>query len=188
MPAPTPPDPRITLALIRQRSVDDAGCWIWTASMCNGHPSIRFGGRVMEMARRWAWMLANDQPIPPGHVITCRPDRCDHRLCVNPAHLECIPRGQRWARSNRSGALSTEAFAARVSAAKSAQSALSDEAVADILTGREPAPQAAARHGITAAYVYMIRRGEYRRFVRPASAAGAANNPFAGLERGLLRA
>lgn len=62
---------------------DDDCCWLWTAfTNPSGYGMIR-NGRMMALAHRVAWALANG-PIPDGkHVL----HRCDVPRCVNPSHL-----------------------------------------------------------------------------------------------------
>lgn len=74
------------------------GCWSW-----QGKPDINGYGRIPVDGRRWlvhryAYVLSHG-PIPDGHDVDhachnnsgCAGGRCQHRLCVNPAHLEAVP-------------------------------------------------------------------------------------------------
>lgn len=77
----------------------DAGsCWLWTAGRTTGgYGEFQVGGRTV-YAHRWAYEHAHG-PIPDGltvdHVChnadpACLGGVCDHRRCVNPAHLEAV--------------------------------------------------------------------------------------------------
>lgn len=80
--------------------VDKSGeCWLWTGATSIKGYGIADGldGRLNN-AHRIAWELTNG-PIPTGLTLdhTCHDprvcrlgDRCPHRLCVNPAHLEPV--------------------------------------------------------------------------------------------------
>lgn len=72
-------------------------CWLWAGAIAdNGYGVFRVGPDRVEYAHRWAFEQAAG-PIPDGHHIdhechewsTCELDGidCEHRACVNPAHL-----------------------------------------------------------------------------------------------------
>ena len=61
-------------------------CWLWTAGTRSGgygqfHAD---GARKSLEAHRYAWEMANGDPVPSGMCVL---HRCDVRLCVNPSHL-----------------------------------------------------------------------------------------------------
>lgn len=58
------------------------GCWIWTASTCDGYGRLQVGERK-QLAHRVAHELFVG-PIPDG---LCALHRCDNRPCVRPDHL-----------------------------------------------------------------------------------------------------
>lgn len=73
-------------------------CWMWTGSGTrDGYGVFRARpGAPATMAHRWSYE-AHYGPIPPGlqvdhrcHTDACQADACDHRRCVNPAHLEAV--------------------------------------------------------------------------------------------------
>lgn len=66
--------------------VDDAGCWLWTASLDGaGYSKIRVDGRLFN-AHRWYYEMING-PIPKGLQLD---HLCRVRRCVNPDHLEPV--------------------------------------------------------------------------------------------------
>lgn len=66
--------------------VDEAGCWVWTASMYNGgYGRIRFEKKDY-VAHRLVYELLVSQ-IPAGLQLD---HLCRVRTCVNPAHLEPV--------------------------------------------------------------------------------------------------
>lgn len=82
--------------------VDKSGdCWLWTSALSKGYGQFAIDG-VQRRAHRLAytWLVG---PIPEGlsldHLChgwdaTCNlREKCPHRRCVNPAHLEPVPRG-----------------------------------------------------------------------------------------------
>lgn len=90
--------------------VDSTGgpeaCWPWRGGLDDDGYG-RFGNGASARAHRSAYELMR-QPIPAGLVIdhTCHNDTgcpggpdCQHRRCVNPAHLEAIRRGDNVLRS-----------------------------------------------------------------------------------------
>lgn len=68
----------------------EGGCWIWEgAKLKNGYGRLKFNGGF-RMAHRFAYEFLV-APIPKGMAIDhlcCRP------LCVNPAHLDVVTRGE----------------------------------------------------------------------------------------------
>ena len=87
--------------MVDRRGPDD--CWPWTGKLTKtpghaGYGVYKLGGKGRQ-AHRWSWEEANG-PIPGGLPLdhrchnadpTCpRGDRCQHRRCVNPAHLEPV--------------------------------------------------------------------------------------------------
>lgn len=66
-----------------------SGCWLWGASRGrNGYARFGWRGNARE-AHRYAYELCVG-PIPPGHEID---HKCRVRHCVNPDHLQVVPRG-----------------------------------------------------------------------------------------------
>ena len=83
------------------------GCWVWKkATQTNGYGSIGINGRST-LAHRASYE-AFVGPIPEGMTIDhrCHSDAtdcaggktCQHRLCVNPAHLEPVTQAENNAR------------------------------------------------------------------------------------------
>lgn len=94
---------------LNQYEVAPSGCWLWTGALWpNGYgkPSIELHGT--RLAHR-AFYLEHVGPIPEGFDVDHRchnadPDcergeQCQHRRCVNPAHLEPVPRGDNLVRA-----------------------------------------------------------------------------------------
>lgn len=76
------------------------GCWLWTAGVnACGYGYIKVLGR-MQLAHRVAYALLVGE-IPRGKEIDHVKDRgCEHRHCVNPAHLEVVTHAENVARGN----------------------------------------------------------------------------------------
>lgn len=67
-------------------TVDESGCWLWTASTVNnGYGRFRIGGES-RLAHRVSYEL-HVGPIPEGLQLD---HLCRVRDCVNPAHLEPV--------------------------------------------------------------------------------------------------
>lgn len=85
----TRPSPR-TSALpepLRSRVVEVDGCWLWTGRV---HTVTGYGVYAHTTAHRHVW-TALVGAIPAGmHLDHHGPDGCGVKLCVNPAHLECV--------------------------------------------------------------------------------------------------
>src|SRR5262245_32048401 len=66
------------------RSGGGGGCWPWLGTPdAQGYGFFRTDGTTRR-AHRVAYEFAHG-PLAPGCVVR---HRCDHRWCVNPAHLE----------------------------------------------------------------------------------------------------
>jgi hypothetical protein len=74
-------------------------CWLWTASTNKGYGHFGEGRRTLD-AHRWSYEQFVG-PIPAGKVLdhVCHSrdaancttwSECQHRRCVNPAHLEPV--------------------------------------------------------------------------------------------------
>ena len=69
---------------------DGDGCWTWTAAKRgNGYGNFWVDGRS-QGAHRFAFEQARG-PIPAGMEID---HLCRNRICVNPAHLEAVQKGE----------------------------------------------------------------------------------------------
>jgi DNA-binding CsgD family transcriptional regulator len=63
--------------------VKGPACWVWTGSMVAGYGQFWLEGRPRR-ATHVSWLLTMGE-LPPKGLFLCH--RCDHPLCVNPAHL-----------------------------------------------------------------------------------------------------
>lgn len=69
-------------------------CWWWDAAKNEaGFGVFYFEGR-MEPAHRVAYILTKG-PIPAGHEVY---QTCERKVCVNPKHLEAVPKAEAMAR------------------------------------------------------------------------------------------
>lgn len=70
------------------------GCWFWTGARSRGkgnkkwYGSFRYNGRVIR-AHRFSCDVIGGKTVPPGWH---RDHTCVFSLCVNPEHLEPVPR------------------------------------------------------------------------------------------------
>jgi hypothetical protein len=90
-------------------------CWLWTGAVSDsGYGVFRVAPGELMHAHRWMY-AACVGPIPAGYQVdhlchdwtTCELDDlpCEHRLCVNPAHLRAVPAQVNNARSNSPSAV-----------------------------------------------------------------------------------
>jgi len=130
-------------------------CWQWNgARQRNGYGKLS-NGHHTALAHRLAYETWVG-PIPDGHSIR---HRCDHRPCINPAHLLT--------------GTAADNHADRVERLRQphgqdhASAALADSDVAAIraaVTGRRGEQAALARHyGVSQAQISLIVRGKSRR-------------------------
>ena len=152
---------------ILKRTRECGDCLEWTGSFVHDEaPVISIKNRKIYV-KRHLMQLA-------GRKIDglCVTSKCGNTACVNPKHLQIVTKAAIIKRTAATGVFSTTAVRARVAAGKRKLSKLSQEAANEIRTSTEPIAVLARKHGITDAYGYMIRRGEFRKDYR---------NPFAGL-------
>lgn len=132
-----------------------SSCWFWTSTrLPSGYGVINVGGRKggIVLAHRLSLAIAG-WAVSGGVVL----HRCDTPNCVNPAHLR----------------LGTQAENVRDCAAKgrlrksARQVKLSNAAVCDIRSSREPNVTLANRYGVHASLISRIRAGLSR--TRPVS-------------------
>lgn len=143
-------------------------CLEWTAAPSGGGGFyINVEGKTLNVRR--ALYAIEHGCVPPGRLVTYA---CDNPMCV--AHQKAVTARQRNLRTAKEGKFDTPEFRARVAAGKRKVSRLSDAAVAEIRDFAGSVPEVAAKHGISAGYAYMLRRGRFR---------VEFSNPFGGLMR-----
>lgn len=110
-----PPRPRTAEELFWRYAVagDSGDCWLWTGGTVYGYGKFRANRKDLR-AHRFAYELLVG-PIPHGAAIdhdchtregNCQGGpTCEHRRCVNPAHLK--PRSQ-WVNNARSKSLTAD--------------------------------------------------------------------------------
>lgn len=96
------------------------GCWLWRGGKTgSGYGTFSVSSRKPVVAHRYAYETLVG-PIPAGKVLdhqchnrdaTCPGGVCQHRTCVNPAHLEAVTQGENLANSphtvNRASLMAT---------------------------------------------------------------------------------
>lgn len=160
---------------LRLRSRPWGTCWEWTLGYTgSGIPRApRDGGRALTVRTLIARDVAKVE-IPEGWVAATS---CRNRKCVNPSHLEVMPRAKLLERSRKN--TNEKLRHAKIAAARRGNGKLTPEAVADIKTQREPAATYAERYGVHVSMVHKIWNGNAWADILPSS------NPFAGLFTGL---
>jgi hypothetical protein len=107
---------RLRWETIKDAEGDGSPCWIWLGTKNNlGYGSVCIGREngVQRLvgAHRFAWKLANG-PIPEDmHVC----HYCDHRACVNPAHLYLGTHGDHAAYMSKKGHCMAQLYPEKVS-------------------------------------------------------------------------
>ena len=145
------------------RCTEDGDCLIWDGAT-NARGPVLTHKQVQYSLRRLVWEDKFKKPFPADRLASVS---CGHKACL--AHVVARTRAIVNSLSAKQfGALKGRAAALAVRA----KSKLSQEAVRAIRIDERRAEEVAAEHGITAAYVYMLRRGEFRRDY---------SSPFAGL-------
>lgn len=83
----------ITLDLVREKCIEDAGCWIWQAGYSHGSPAMRVGkhsdGKIMSVRR---WVAVNVLGLDvEGKVVT---SACMDKRCVSPDCVSVMTRAK----------------------------------------------------------------------------------------------
>lgn len=93
------------LAEIRDRCRIEGSHWLWMGATSAGGPNVWApdftrdpeGSKRNQRGPRAVWHIKTGKPIPAGFRVF---KTCTEPLCVNPAHLECIPTAE-WGRRLR---------------------------------------------------------------------------------------
>lgn len=86
-------DPRLPERFWSKVSVNETGCWVWTAKVRHGYGqfSLKVNGRELSpRAHRHSYAVLVG-PIPEGLHLD---HLCRVRSCVNPAHLEAVTQAE----------------------------------------------------------------------------------------------
>lgn len=147
--------------------------WSWKASMTDGaHPKVHVGG-FQYYVRRIVWSITHGKPIKDGYFVGTK---CPHPRCVNPELLTARSRSVAMSVAASQGAWKGADFSIAVSLGRAKANKITDEQAAYAATVVKPVAEVAEELGISTAYVYMLRRGDFRR--------AAAVTPFSGLLMG----
>ena len=138
-------DPKEYLA---QRSKKVAsGCIEWLAAKTSrGYGAAHFHGRYV-IAHRLSY-VAHVGPIPALGVV-CH--SCDNPLCINPEHL--------WIGSQQDNMNDKVEKCRHSHGAKHGRAKLSEQQAREILTSADSSASIAAKFGVTAEHVQVIRNG-----------------------------
>lgn len=136
---------------VRARTVEEGNCLLWTGAFCTRGP-VATVAQVQYPLRKVVWEQKNGQPFPADKVATV--------TCGNPRCLEHVV-ARTWSQLNSRPTSISHRI--KTALARRKGSKLTDEAVNDIRYGSDKPPIAAARHGCSVAYVYMIRRDQCRK-------------------------
>lgn len=85
------------------------GCWLWLGALNSKGYAIMSSGRAgrLVLVHRLA-VIHRDRHLPPDLTVdhachdslSCAPDTCNHRRCINPAHLRVMSNGDNSRRRN----------------------------------------------------------------------------------------
>lgn len=175
-------EPPCTLQHLKDRCQVDDECWVWKAAYRQRRwPTIAFrrdwlgdGERANKVfyVRHLMYWLTKGTPAALGKFWAMVPS-CGNPQCVNPDHLKIVSRKHLAKKNSAAGRYNSLARRLKLAETKRKTSKLSDEAVAEIRLPESKPKEMAAKHGISVAYAYMLRNGEWRKDYRA--------NPFAAL-------
>lgn len=151
---------------IRLRCVECGDCLLWPGAMTTRGPVVTVAQKQIPL-RRVVWEQKFGKLLPADRIASVD---CENRNCLAEGHISARTRSQINARSNRRHG--STARNAKVANTRRKGSKLSDEGVQEIRASVLSAQALASKWSVSAAYVYMIQRGQCRRDY---------SSPFAGL-------
>jgi hypothetical protein len=174
-------EPPFTLEHLKLRCSESGDCWEWGAayradrwpvisSRRDWDGSGKSSNRQFYVRHLMYWLKTGKPPILGAFrsIVAC----CDNPRCVNPDHMRLVTRKTVVRKMVESGGMSESTRHAKIAKTKRAKSKLSDGDVEQIRNSDLRADELAAQYGVSAAYIYMLRRNQFRRNY---------SNPFAGL-------
>lgn len=168
----------ITLSLILSRCKECADCGAMTHYVGGKEdrgPTIDItvdGVRKKVFVRRVVWQLMHPKGRMPSGKTVVITSRCRNHRCVSPALIHQASKSQAWVRAAAFGKRNTTAVMLKTMATRRARSKLPEEGVEDIRNSEEHPQALAAKWGISEAYVYMLKKNQFRKPI---------STPFAGL-------
>lgn len=168
-------EPEKWMDYVRLRCKECLHCgenWHWSLS-CNrsGVPTLNSLG-VNVSVRKVVYRIHKGVMPLKNRVVTTN---CKNLQCVNPDLLVQFTKQQVVNRTAKRGGFSSPSIRMKVAEYKRSVSKLSQESVREIVASSDHPKALAEQYGISEAYVYMIRKGQFRREI--------VNNPFSGLLR-----
>lgn len=164
---------------IRQRCFMQDGHWLWRGgSRPDGRPSIHapdytLGGMRTQCGTRAVWHCITGKAIAKGYRVF---GTCEHKQCINPAHLICVTSTKFGSLQAAKGVL--KGNTARILANRAigrARTKLTPDLVFEIQTSEETGLELAARLGISKSVISKVRT------------TGMPSIPAAGMFSGLMR-
>jgi hypothetical protein len=160
----------ITLELILSRCKEcpDCGAMTHYVGGCEDRPptiDYAVGGvRKKSFVRRVVWQLGHpDQHLPTGKTAVIS-STCTNRRCINPELVCRLTKSAAWRRDAKQGLrYNSPLVIAKTSMKRRAASKLPENGVEDIRTSDESPQALAAKWGVSEAYVYMLRKGLWRK-------------------------
>lgn len=126
------------------------GCWLWTAFKNRaGYGMIGSVGHAVLLAHRASWEI-HFGPIPTG-LFVCH--RCDVRACVRPDHLFLGTAAENNSDMNEKGRSRYATLGELNPSSK-----LTESQVVEIRNSSETQRALAAKHGVSKALIYAIRK------------------------------
>ena len=152
------------------RTVRSGRCLEWTGPMSKGIPVYRVTG-FRELIAVRKLVLLELGPIEPGKLAS---KTCGNPLCVDPAHVRPMTRGQvQRVTASKNGYHKSPARSAKIAAKAKARRILTEEQAAMVRTDPRPLRAVAKELGVNFSVVQQIRAGKTYRF--------ASGNPWVGL-------
>lgn len=156
-----------TIKEIKDRCEVEDGHWLWTGALSAGLPNIyapdhTSGGMRSQRGARAVWHIKTGKAVPEGHRVF---NTCREPLCVNPAHVECMPCsewGEQVAQSGR-----WKGNAKRIAANRRtgrARSHLDPEKITRILVSDKTGNALAAELGACRSSISRVRAGHPNAF------------------------
>lgn len=142
-----------TIESLKERTIDDAGCWIWTGYHGNKVPNVFHNGKMVQVRKVICELLGKTLPKTVYLNVSC-----GHGSCVNPDHMKIYTRQQHMDAIRKIAHQSKTRIANVQKHKREHNSKINEQIAQDIRLSDESGPVLAERYGISRTLISRIRR------------------------------
>lgn len=145
---------RTILDSVRERSIEEGDCWLWTGYCNNGTPATSSGSKGYTVVRLMAIRLGMNVTGKVAYM------KCGNRMCVNPKHVAVTSRVDMANRSLRASTKSLNWKIKQLRAVQSKSRLTRDDVRAIRATENVSQSELARRYGVSRRAIQRIVTGE----------------------------